>query len=299
MRTERRRQLTGLAFCLPWLIGLAVFMVYPMASALVYSFCDYSVLLPPVGVGLDNYADLLADALFWKSLGNTVYYAAGAVGLGLLTSLVLALLLNCRVRGQALYRTIFFLPSLVPIVAASILWMWMYKGQGGIINTVLESLGIDGPAWLGNPAYAKPALILMAVWASGHAMVIFLAGLQDVPVQLHEAAYVDGATWWHRLVHITLPMITPVIYFNLIMGIIASLQVFTQAFIMTGGAPGAGAPGGPERSLLFYVLRLHNVAFQDLRMGYACAMAWILFVIILALTLLMHRLSKRWVTYER
>ena len=293
MKTERRRQVTGLLFCLPWLVGLSVFMVYPMGSALYYSFCDYNVLLPAVGVGLENYAELLADALFWKSLGNTLYYAAGAVGLGLFTSLTLALLLNCRVKGQAFYRTIFFLPSLIPVVAASLLWLWMYKGDGGIINTMLESLGIEGPAWLANPAYAKPALILMAAWGAGHAMVIFLAGLQDIPAQLHEAAYVDGATWWDRLIHITLPMITPVIYFNLIMGIIGSLQVFTQAFIMTD------ASGAPERSLLFYVLRLHNVAFEDLRMGYACAMAWILFVIILALTLLMHRLSKAWVTYER
>lgn len=293
MKTERRRQVTGLLFCLPWLVGLSVFMVYPMGSALYYSFCDYSVLLPPVGVGLENYAELLADNLFWKSLGNTLYYAAGAVGLGLLTSLTLALLLNCRVKGQAFYRTIFFLPSLMPVVAASLLWLWMYKGDGGIINTMLDSLGIEGPAWLANPAFAKPALILMAAWGAGHAMVIFLAGLQDIPAQLHEAAYVDGATWWDRLIHITLPMITPVIYFNLIMGIIGSLQVFTQAFIMTD------ASGAPERSLLFYVLRLHNLAFEDLRMGYACAMAWILFVIILALTLLMHRLSKAWVTYER
>ena len=293
MKTERRRQVTGLLFCLPWLVGLSVFMVYPMGSALYYSFCDYSVLLPPVGVGLENYAELLADNLFWKSLGNTLYYAAGAVGLGLLTSLTLALLLNCRVKGQAFYRTIFFLPSLMPVVAASLLWLWMYKGDGGIINTMLDSLGIEGPAWLANPAFAKPALILMAAWGAGHAMVIFLAGLQDIPAQLHEAAYVDGATWWDRLIHITLPMITPVIYFNLIMGIIGSLQVFTQAFIMTD------ASGAPERSLLFYVLRLHNLAFEDLRMGYASAMAWILFVIILALTLLMHRLSKAWVTYER
>jgi len=289
----KRRDLVGLLFCAPWLLGFLTFMLLPMAAALYYSFCDYSIVQAPVFIGLANYRELFADALFWRSLYNTLYFAAGAVLLGLLTSLVLALLLNCRVRGLAFYRTVFFLPSLMPVVAGSILWMWMYAGDGGIINTALETVGIPGPAWLADPRFAKAALILMSAWGAGQAMVILLAGLQDIPAALYEAAVIDGAGWWQRLRHVTVPLITPVILFNLVMGLIVSLQVFTQAFIMTG------ASGAPERATLFYVLRLYNVAFRDLRMGYGCAMAWILFLIILGLTALLIRLSGKWVQYER
>ena len=289
----KRRDLVGLLFCAPWLLGFLAFMLLPMGAALYYSFCDYSIVQAPVFIGLANYRELFADALFWRSLYNTLYFAAGAVLLGLLTSLVLALLLNCRVRGLAFYRTVFFLPSLMPVVAGSILWMWMYAGDGGIINTALEAVGISGPAWLADPRFAKAALILMSAWGAGQAMVILLAGLQDIPAALYEAAVIDGAGWWQRLRHVTVPLITPVILFNLVMGLIVSLQVFTQAFIMTG------ASGAPERATLFYVLRLYNVAFRDLRMGYGCAMAWILFLIILGLTALLIRFSGKWVQYER
>lgn len=289
----KRHDLVGLLFCAPWLLGFLAFMLLPMGAALYYSFCDYSIVQPPTFIGLANYRELLADALFWRSLYNTLFFAAGAVLLGLLTSLVLALLLNCRVRGLAFYRTLFFLPSLMPVVAGSILWMWMYAGDGGIINTALKAVGLPGPAWLTDPHFAKPALILMSMWGAGHAMVILLAGLQDIPTALYEAAVIDGAGWWQRLRHVTVPLITPVILFNLVMGLIVSLQVFTQAFIMTG------ASGAPERSTLFYVLRLYQVAFRDLRMGYGCAMAWILFLVILGLTALLIRFSGKWVQYER
>jgi multiple sugar transport system permease protein len=292
-RSEKRDFRNGLLFCGPWIIGLTVFMLYPLAASVYYSLCDYSVLLPPVFVGASNYIDLVQDPLFWQSLWNTIFFAVGSVVLGLGAALVLALLLNCRVRGMAFYRTIFFMPTLVPVVAGSILWMWMYNGDNGIINTLLSYIGIQGPAWLGDPRFAKIAIVIMSVWAVGHAMIIMLAGLQDVPVALQEAAIIDGANFWQRLIHVTLPMITPVIFFNLIMGIIGGLQVFTQAFIMTGST------GAPERSTLFYVLQLYNVGFEDLRMGYACAMAWILFLLILGLTLIVIRGSKRWVTYER
>ena len=290
---ERRDLRNGILFCLPWLLGLSGFVLYPLGAALYYSLCDYSVLLPPVFIGADNYSDLLRDALFWKSLSNTTYYAAFAVGLGLVTSLTLALLLNTKVKGLAVYRTIFFLPSLMPVVAGSILWMWMYNGESGILNTALAWFGIRGPAWLADPRWAKIAIVFMAVWGAGHAMVIYLAGLQDVPAAIYEAALLDGAGYWQRLRHVTIPMISPVIYFNMIMGLIGGFQVFTQALIMTD------ATGAPERSTLFYVLELYNVGFQDLRMGYACAMAWVLFVLILGLTLLATRVSKRWVHYDR
>jgi multiple sugar transport system permease protein len=283
----------GLLFCAPWLIGLTVFLIYPLCAAFYYSLCDYSVLLPPVFIGLDNYVDLVKDPLFWKSLYNTAYYALGSVVLGLFVSLTLALLLNSKVKGLGLYRTIFFLPSLMPVVAGSILWLWMYNGQSGIINTGLHAIGISGPAWLADPAWAKPAIVIMAVWGAGNAMVVYLAGLQDVPTSLYEAAIIDGAGFFQRLFNVTIPMISPVIYFNVVLSIIAGFQAFTQAFIMTGST------GAPERSTLFYVLNLYNVGFQDLRMGYASAMAWVLFIVILVLTFGATKLSKRWVTYDR
>jgi multiple sugar transport system permease protein len=290
---ERLHLRNGILFCLPWIIGLSVFLIYPLLAALYYSLCDYSVLLPPVFIGLDNYVDLFRDELFWKGLWNTSFYAVGSVGLGVLTSLTLAVLLNSKVKGLALYRTIFFLPSLMPVVAGSILWMWMYNGESGIINTALASIGIRGPSWLADPLWAKPAIIFMAVWGAGNSMVIFLAGLQDVSHTVYEASIIDGANWFQRLFKVTLPMISPVIYFNVIMGIIGGFQVFTQALIMTDST------GSPERATLFYVLQLYNVGFQDLRMGYASAMAWVLFLIILGLTYVATTLSKRWVTYDR
>ena len=289
-RANRRN---GLLFCLPWLIGLSVFLLYPLGAAFYYSLCDYSVLLPPVFVGFDNYLDLLRDPLFWKSLRNTAYFATGSVALGLFVSLGLALLLNSKVKGLGLYRTVFFLPSLMPVVASSILWMWMYNGQSGLINTALRAIGVSGPAWLADPLWAKPAIVIMAVWGAGNAMVVYLAGLQDVPTSLYEAAIIDGAGFFQRLIHVTLPMISPVIYFNVVLSIISGFQAFTQAFIMTGST------GAPERSTLFYVLNLYNVGFQDLRMGYASAMAWVLFLIILLLTFVATKLSQRFVTYDR
>jgi multiple sugar transport system permease protein len=274
-------------------VGLSAFLLYPLAAAFYYSLCDYSVLLPPVFVGFDNYVELFHDKLFWKSLYNTSFFAFGAVGLSIVTALTLALLLNSKVKGVAAYRTAFFLPSLMPLVAGSMLWQTMYSGQGGIINTVLAKVGVTGPAWLADPAWAKIAIIFMAVWGAGNSMVIFLAGLQDVPTALYEASIIDGAGFWQRLLHVTLPMISPVIYFNLVMGVIAGFQAFAQALIMTS------ATGAPEQSTLFYVLQLYNVGFMDLRMGYASAMAWVLFLIILALTFTATRLSKRWVHYDR
>ena len=290
---ERANRQNGLLFCAPWLIGLSVFLLYPLCAAFYYSLCDYSVLLPPVFIGFDNYADLMSDPLFWKSLYNTAYYALGSVVLGLFVSLGLALLLNSKVKGVGLYRTLFFLPSLMPVVASSVLWLWMYNGQSGIINTGLRAIGLSGPAWLADPAWAKPAIVIMATWGAGNAMVVYLAGLQDVPTSLYEAALIDGAGFFQRLINVTLPMLSPVIYFNMVLSVIAGFQAFTQAFIMTGST------GAPQRSTLFYVLNLYNVGFQDLRMGYASAMAFLLFLIILALTFAATRVSKRWVTYDR
>jgi multiple sugar transport system permease protein len=290
---EKQKLVTGVLFSAPWLVGLSVFLVYPLLAALYYSLCDYSVLLPPVFVGLDNYAELFQDRLFWKSLWNTSFFAVASVGLSVVVALTLAVLLNTRVRGLSFYRTAFFLPSLMPLVAGSILWSTMYAGQGGIINTLLAKVGVTGPAWLSDPSWAKIAIVFMAVWGAGNSMVIFLAGLQDVPTSLYEASIIDGASWSQRLVSVTIPMISPVIYFNVVMGVIGGFQAFAQALIMTSST------GAPEQSTLFYVLQLYNVGFMDMRMGYASAMAWVLFVIILALTFAATRLSRRWVTYDR
>ncbi|NQT85359.1 sugar ABC transporter permease [bacterium] len=320
MSKKSRRDLrNGLLFISPWVVGFSIFMLYPLLASLYYSFCDYSVLQPPVWIGTENYTELVGDDIFRTSLGNTFYYAMVALPLGMMFAIAVALLLNTKVRGMAMYRTIFFLPSIVPTVAMAILWMWMFNGQHGVLNHAIKELGILGainavrgwlhtgfgwvglnwidpspvslPAWLDSPTWAMPALIIMGMWGIGHAMVIYLAGLQDIPVSLYEAAEIDGASWWGKTWHVTLPMLSPVIYFNLIMGIIGTFQIFAGPYIMT--------QGGPERATLFYTLHLFNLAFEDLRMGSACAMAWILFVIILVATLLATKLSQRHVHYER
>jgi len=290
-RSERREMRAGILFISPWLIGMGLFLAYPVLASVYYSFCEYSVLDRARPVGLANYADLLGDGLFWKSLFNTVYFAALSIPLGLMLALGLAILLNTGVRGLTVYRTIFFLPALIPTVALGILWLWIFNGENGILNMFLTSIGIHAPGWLTDPAWSKPALILLSMWGIGHAMVIFLAGLQDVPVHLYEAADLDGANWWHKVRHVTIPMVSPVILFNLIMGIIGALQYFTLPYIMTPN-------GQPAHSAYFYAMYLYDNAFLYLRMGYASAMAWILFVLILALTLGSLRLAARHVHYE-
>jgi multiple sugar transport system permease protein len=228
--------------------------------------------------------------VFYQSLWNTFYYAAMALPAGLLVSLGLALMLNVKIPGQSVYRTVIFLPSLVPTVAASMLWLWLFNSRIGLINTALASIGITGPGWLRDVRWAMPALAIMSLWGVGHTVVIYLAGLQDVPRELYEAAEIDGAGIWGRLFNVTIPMLSPVIFFNLIMAIIGTLQVFTIPYIMT--------QGGPARSTYFYTMYLYDNAFTFLRMGYASAMAWMQLVIILALTGVAFWTSKRWVHYQ-
>jgi multiple sugar transport system permease protein len=293
---ERINLRNGLLFGALWFVGLGVFTVYPVVASLFYSFCDFSVLQAPIWIGLDNYKRMATDTLFWVSLRNTLFYAGLALPLGMIVSIALALLLNTGVRGMPFFRTIFYLPSIVPMVAGAMLWLWIFNGQYGLMNWVLTPVlhvfGIHPPAWLADPRWAKPALVLMSLWGVGHSMIIYLAGLQDVPAELYESAELDGAGTWRRLWHITLPMISPVIYFNLVMGIIGTLQVFSTVFVMTGGAD-----GNPARSTLFYALYLFSTAFYDLRMGYASAMAWVLFLLIVALTLTANKLTEKRVHY--
>lgn len=289
-KEEKRDLVKGILFTSPWLVGFSVFVIYPILASFYYSFCYYSVLQPPRFIGFLNYRDLFTDPIFWKSLWNTSYFVIFMIPLGLVTSLSLAMLLNTKVRGMAFYRMIFFIPSLVPTVAGSILWMWIFNGEYGLLNNFLMKVGIPQPPnWLMDVRFAKPAIIIMSLWGLGQMVVIYLAGLQDVPVSLIEAADLDGASWFDKFWNITIPMISPVIYFNVIMAIIGCFQIFSQAYIMTGG--------GPQRSTTFYALYLYQTAFEDFRMGYASAMAWILFVIILILTILVTRISKEKIYY--
>ncbi|MBS4201913.1 sugar ABC transporter permease [Bacillus sp. FJAT-49732] len=257
--------------------------------SLYYSFTDYDIIQSPVWVGLQNFQTLFHDKLFWKSLYNTFYYTLVYCPLSVIVGVSLALLLNLKVRGMAIYRTIFYLPSIVPFVASSILWLWLLDPQFGIINSIIAIFGIQGPGWLVDPQWSKPALIMMGLWGVGAPMIIYLAALQDIPNEMYESADIDGAVGWQKILFITVPMLTPVILFNLIMGLIGSFQYFTQAYIMT--------KGGPNDSTLFYALYLYNNAFSYFHMGYASAMAWILFVIIMATTLLIFKSSARWVYY--
>jgi len=282
----------GLAFFSPWGIGLLVFLAYPVMSSVVYSFCDYSVLSPPRWIGLRNYVDLVEDEVFWIALKNTLTYTALALPIGLVVSLFYALLLSTNPKGSGIYRTLIFLPALMPVVATAIIWIWMLNGEFGVINHVLHELTLGlfpKVTWLTDRSYALPAIVLVSVWGVGQTVVIVLAALQDVPSSIYEAAEIDGATLWQKIRHVTIPMISPVIYFNAIIGIIGALQVFATPYIMTAG--------GPARATLFYTQRLYENAFYFLRMGYACAMAWTLFLVVLGLTALAHRIGSSRVHY--
>jgi multiple sugar transport system permease protein len=288
-KATKRNVVNGLLFVSPWVIGFIVLTMVPFVLSLYYSFTQYDVVAAPDWVGIQNYVQLLKDPIFWRSIYNTLYYTVFAVPLSIVIGVALALLLNLKIKGMAFYRTIFYLPSIVPLVASSILWLWLFDPQFGLINSMLEAVGIRGPGWLVDPAWSKPALIVMGLWGIGGAMIIYLAGLQDIPQEMYESAELDGAVWWHKIVYITIPMLTPVIFFNLIMGLIGSFQYFTQAYIVTSG--------GPNDSTLFYSLYLYNNAFSYFHMGYASAMAWILFILIMAATLIVFKSSARWVFY--
>lgn len=291
---ERRRQLQALAFVSPWLIGFLVFTLMPVGATLYLSFCDYRVLTPPQWSGLDNYASLLTDRdYFLPALYNTAFMLIG-LPLSLVTGVGLAMLLNHRLPGIAAFRALFYLPSLVPTVAIAVLWLWVLNPEYGMVNAALRPLltpfHLEPPGWLADPVWSKPGFLMMDLWGVGGSMIIYLAGLQGVSAQLYEAAHLDGASAWQRTRHITLPQLSPVIFYNLVVGVIGTFQYFTQTFIMT--------QGGPQNTTLFYGLHLFYNAFRDFRFGRACAMAWVLFVITLAATWLVFRTSSRWVYYE-
>lgn len=289
-RGERRDVRIGLLFISPWIVGFVAFTLYPVLASMYYSFCDYDVLSRPVWIGALNYRDMFTDSVFWKALYNTIYFAAFSLPLGVILALLVAVLLNNQVVLRPAFRTCFFLPSLVPMVAVAMLWLWIFNGSFGLLNYALAFLGVEGPNWLADEQWTKPALVMTSLWGVGGSMVIYLAALQDVPRELYESADIDGANAWHRLVHITFPMVSPVIYFNLVMGIIGSLQQFALPYVMFGGS-------GVNRSALFYATYIYENAFSYNQMGYACAMAWVLFLLILGLTWVATKATRKHIYY--
>ena len=291
-RARRREALTGYLFVSPWVVGFVVFGLYPIGMSLYYSLCRYDVLRIPMFVGLENYVKLLTeDTYFWTSVGNTLYYTLLKAPLSIVGSLLLAVLMNNALPGMRIFRTIFFLPSLLGGVVTSVLWMWMFNPQFGLINAALAFFGFQGPLWLLDPNWSKPSLVLMSLWTiGGGRMLVFLAALQNVPQELYEAVELDGGGWWDKFRHITIPMISPVLFLWLVLEIIFSFQVFTEAYVMT--------KGGPLNSTLFYNLYLYYKAFDDFDMGYASALAWLLLLLALVITLVQFRLGRYWVHYE-
>jgi len=289
-RRRWQRHVLGYVFIAPWLIGFFVFFAGPMLASAVLAFTNYDILSPPKFIGLGNFERMIGDELFYAALYNTAYYTFLAVPLQVALALLLAVALNIKVRGVNIFRTAFYLPAITPAVASVILWVYIYNPDYGLANTALHFFGVKPIGWLWDPIWSKPALIIMSLWTIGTQMVVSLAGLQSVPDVLLEAASIDGAGRLRRFWHVTVPMVSPVIFFNLVVGIINSFQVFTAAFIATGG--------GPRNTTLFYVLHLYYNGFRDFRMGYASALAWVLFCIILVFTLIQFWLAQRWVHYE-
>ncbi len=287
---ELKADLKGLLWVSPWIIGFLAFTIYPIIASLYYSFMRYDVMRKPAFIGLENYVKLFTgDARFRVVLGNTLYFVVFGVPAALVTAFLLASLLNTDVKFRPLYRTIFFIPSIVPVVASAMVWLWVYNTQHGVINAFLASRGLQVIPFLSSPVLAKPSLILVRCWGTGGAMVIFLAALQDVPRSLYDAALVDGAGRFDRFWHITVPMCTPAILFVLITDLIGAFQEFTFVYLLTGG--------GPVDATEFFGIYLYHNAFQFFKMGYASAMSWILFIVIVIFTLLVFRTSARWVYY--
>ncbi|MCD6291309.1 MAG: sugar ABC transporter permease [Anaerolineae bacterium] len=282
--------LVGYLCISPWIVGFLVFTLGAMLASLGISFLRTDMLTETKFVGLNNYVRMSHDPLVRKSLINTAYYSFAMVPLGTVIALVIALLLNQGVKFQGTFRTIYYLPSIVSGVAVAVLWAWLYNPELGLINAVLAKFGIHGPRWIYSTRWAMPSMIIMSLWGAGGSMLIFLAGLQGIPTALYEAATIDGAGAWRRFWHITIPLLTPTIFFSVVMRIIGSWQIFTQAYVMTAG--------GPNNATLTVVLYLYRKAFEQFHFGYASAIAWVLFFIILGFTLIIFKSSELWVFYE-
>lgn len=287
---RKRNTLWGYFFLAPTIIGLLVFWAMPMLYSLLLSFTEWNIINPPKFIGPQNYVEMVKDPLVIKSLQVTLYYTVLAVPAINIATLFLASLLNSKIKGMSFYRTALYIPSIVPAVAASALWMFILNPASGIANTILKAIGLPTSNWLFDTKTVIPSLVLIAVWSSGNTIVIYLAGLQGLPTELYEAATVDGAGTFRKFWNITLPLLSPVVFYNIIITIINCMQTFSQGYIMT--------KGGPNNASLFYMLHLYNTAFKNQQMGYACAMAWLLFVLIGILTVINFAASKKWVYYE-
>ncbi|MBK8033041.1 MAG: sugar ABC transporter permease [Anaerolineae bacterium] len=292
---QQRELFAGLAFISPWIVGFLIFTAGPMAVSLGLSFTDYDVLSPPEFVGFENYQRLLSDPRLGLSLANSFIYALFHVPLAILVAMGLALLLNRVGKAAGFFRTAYYLPSITPAVAVATLWLWLLNPRIGLVNQGLALLGIQGPGWTTDPAWIKPGIVLMSLWNVGGTVILYLAALRNVPPELYEAARIDGANGWQQFIRITIPLISGTIFFTLIVNTIGSLQLFTEVYTMFFGNMSSGAASSAG---LFYNVYLFRQAFEFLRMGYASAMAWLLFVIILILTFIQLRVSRRWVYYE-
>ena len=297
-RREAKANRDGFLFSLPWLIGFLLFSLYPIVMSAYYSFTDFSAIKDPVWVGLKNYQDLLKDKLFWQSLQNTILYVVISVPVTILVSLLLAALLKVVRVGKAFFRSVFFLPSIFPVVASTMIWLLILDSISGYLNRFLNLFGLPSVNWLGNPAWTKPALVIMTCWGVGSTVVILLAAMGDVSHELYEAASIDGAGTWKQFIHITLPGISHVLVYQVILAVINGFQYFTQVYILCSAQSGnlsAGVGAGKKNSLVMYPLYLFQNAFGRLKMGSASAMAWILFVIVLILTLILLKGSDKYV----
>ena len=290
-RQRRNEALWGILCVAPAILGFLIWQLGPIVASLLIAFTDWNIASTPSWIGTENFGRMFSqDPLFWKSLRVTAVYTLGSVPLSIVLAFFLAVLLNQKIRGLPIFRTIFYLPAIVPVIASSILWLWLFNPDFGLLNAAADFLHLPRSQWIYGEGSVIPSLILMSLWAVGPMMIIFLAGLQGVSRQLYEAVAIDGGNALHKLWHITVPMVTPTILFNLVLAVIGAMQTFTQAYIMT--------QGGPNNASLFFVLYLYRKAFQDSDMGYASALAWVLFVIIAVLSFVILRTSNRWVYYE-
>lgn len=293
--TKSRRDLRqGILFISPWIIGFIAFTLYPIIASLYYSFTNYSLFGKPDWVGFSNYIKLFNDPKFFQTLGNTLIFTILIVPASMVLAIILALLLNNNLRGNSVYRTLIFMPSILPIVASSVVWIWILNPQWGLINNLLRIINLPAIPWLSSPEWAKPSLIIITLWMIGSDMILYLAGLQEIPLEYYEAAELDGANSWHKVTNITLPLLTPIMFFQLINAVIWAFQYFSIPYIVSNH--GSGEPAG---SLLFYSLYLYQNAFRYLKMGYASAMAWLLFIIVMICTLIILKTSKKWVNYGK
>lgn len=293
LKPRTRNTINGLLFASPWLLGLIAFWIYPTVMSAYYSFTKFNGVQGAQWIGARNYVELFTDdSDFWAAVYNTLYFAGISIPLAIVLAFALALMLNAKVKGQVVYRTIYFLPTLVPEVALALVWVYMFTPVSGVVNLPWQMLGRRGPCWLTCPQMARETLILLALWIIGQQVILYLAGLQDVPQDLYDAADVDGANAWHKLRNVTIPIVTPVIFFHLVTSVIGALQFFAIPFIMTGGN------GFPGNTTLFYSIYLYKQAFQYFNMGIASAMAWLLFLVTLVITLVIFRTARLWVFYS-